>query len=140
MSSTTSRGARREEAEDELAALDRRPLEVAGVMEEEFEGSTRREKFLPLAHEELDVRERAQSILGDRRALGVALDGHDAPRRRRHRRRALAERRPGFAYPLPHGEHGQELLHLAKRGAAVRHATPVSSVPRCLTRKSPDLG
>ena len=66
--------ARRQEVDHDLPVLVGGALEVAGVVEDEIEWRTRREKVLPRADEQLDVRERLEPRRRDCGALGIALD------------------------------------------------------------------
>ena len=110
-----------EEADDEVLVLLGRVLEAAAVEEDEPERASRREEVAPVAHEELDVRERREMLGGDRRALGVYLRGDDTLRHAGHGSRTLAERGPGFRDAAAGREHGEQALHLRDGRAATGH-------------------
>lgn len=96
-------------------------LEASAVEEEQLERPARRELEVPVAEEDLHVREVLQAHAGEGCSLVVVLDGDERASRRRERRGALPEGRPRLGTAPVHSERGQQRPDLRDRRSAARH-------------------
>ena len=84
----------------------------AAVREHRVERRALRQVVAPIAGEELDIREPAETVGRDRDPVEIELHRHERARRRGHRRRALSEGRADFRTSLAGGQNRQHALHL----------------------------
>src|SRR5439155_18342654 len=98
--------------------------------EQELERTPRGEQVVPVADDQLDVRERGEAVAREGRAFLVPLDGDEGRTGVGNRSRSLAERRTNLGSAPPSRQHAQQLLDLGQRRAA-RGQSSASGNARC---------